>query len=157
MAGKHIEIRDNQKGVSYKNLFGEYLEDAKRVTIIDPYIRLPYQIRNLVEFISLIANKKQADEIIQVDLITNMDDEFKQEGEDRLQSLQDNLSTIGVSFNFKIDDTIHDRYILIDDNWKIVLGRGLDIWNKTNGYFDIAEANQLYRSCKAFSMTVVGV
>lgn len=157
LAGKHMEIRDNQKGVSYKNLFGEYLEDAKRVTIIDPYIRLPYQIRNLVELISLIANKKQADEIIQVDLITNMDDEFKQEGEDRLQSLQDNLSSIGVNFNFKIDDTIHDRYILIDDNWKIVLGRGLDIWNKTNGYFDIAEANQLYRSCKAFSMTVVGV
>lgn len=157
LAGKHVEIFDNQKGVSYKNLFGEYFEGVKEVTIIDPYIRLPYQIRNLVELINLIASHKQADETVTVELITGMDENFEQESKERLQSLQDNLAPIGIVFNFQFDDAIHDRYILIDDNWKIILGRGLDIWNKTNGFFDIAETNQLYRSCKAFSMTVVGM
>lgn len=155
LAGKHIEVFDNQKGVSYKNLFGEYFKGASKVTIIDPYIRLPYQIRNLVELINLIASHKQADEIVKVELITNSDENFIDESRERLKSLQDNLSPIGVDFNLQFDADIHDRYILIDNNWKIILGRGLDIWNKTNGMFDIAETNQLYRTCKGFSMTVM--
>ena len=155
LAGKHVEVYDNQKGISYKNLFGDYFEGVQSVTIIDPYIRLPYQIRNLVELINLIASHKQADEIVKVELITNSDENFIDESRERLKSLQDNLSPIGVDFNFQFDANIHDRYILIDNNWKIILGRGLDIWNKTNGMFDIAETNQLYRTCKGFSMTVM--
>ncbi len=155
LAGRHIEVFDNQKGVSYKNLFGEYFAGSKKVTIIDPYIRLPYQIRNLVELINLYVSHKQTDETVEVELITSSDENFAEENTERLQSLQNNLSPFGVDFNFQFDDSLHDRYILIDDKWKIILGRGLDIWNKTNGYFDIAETNQLYRSCKAFSMTVV--
>ena len=156
LAGKHVEIYDNQKGVSYKNLFGEYLVGVKEITIIDPYIRLPYQIRNLVELINLVASHKKADETIKVNLITDNDENFIEESKERLKELQDNLSTIGIDFYFQFDEMLHDRYILVDDQWKIILGRGLDIWNKTNGYFDIAETNQLYRSCKGFSMTVVG-
>lgn len=157
LAGKHIEIFDNQKGVSYKNLFGAYFEGAKQVTVIDPYIRLPYQMRNLVELIDLIASYKKADETVEVEVITSSDDNFIDESNERLLGLQDSLSPIGVNFNFKFDNNIHDRYILIDNNWKIILGRGLDIWNKTGGMLDIAETNQLYRSCKGFSMTVVEV
>ncbi|HTN69319.1 MAG TPA: MIT C-terminal domain-containing protein, partial [Dysgonamonadaceae bacterium] len=157
LAGKHVEIYDNQKGVSYKNLFGEYLVGVKEITIIDPYIRLPYQIRNLVELINLVASHKKADETIKVNLITDNDENFIEESKERLKELQDNLSTIGIDFYFQFDEMLHDRYILVDDQWKIILGRGLDIWNKTNGYFDIAETNQLYRSCKGFSMTVVSM
>ncbi|NLJ01552.1 MAG: BREX system Lon protease-like protein BrxL, partial [Bacteroidales bacterium] len=76
LAGKHVEVYDNQKGISYKNLFGDYFEGVQSVTIIDPYIRLPYQIRNLVELINLIASHKQADEIVKVELITNSDENF---------------------------------------------------------------------------------
>ncbi len=157
LAGKHIEVFDNQKGVSYKNLFGEYFKGASKVTIIDPYIRLPYQIRNLVELINLISSHKQADENVKIELITSSDENFIDESRERLTGLQDNLSPIGIDFNFQFDENIHDRYILIDNNWKIILGRGLDIWNKTNGMFDIAETNQLYRTCKGFSLTVMEV
>ncbi len=157
LAGKHLEVYDNQKGISYKNLFGEYFEGVQSVTIIDPYIRLPYQIRNLVELINLIASHKQADETVKIELITNSDESFMEESRERLRTLQDNLLPIGIDFNFQFDENIHDRSILIDNNWKIILGRGLDIWNKTNGMFDIAETNQLYRTCKGFSMTVMKV
>lgn len=155
LAGKHMEILDNQMGVSYKNLFGEYLAGAKNVTIIDPFIRLPYQFRNLMELISLIAGYKQPDEVIEIKLITREDENYP-EVKERLREVQDNVAPIGVDFYFEYDEMIHDRYILINDDWKITLGRGLDIWNKTNGYFDIAESNQLYRKAKSFSITVVG-
>jgi len=155
LTAKHVEIKDNQKGVSYKNLFGDYFYGAKKVKIIDPYIRLPHQIRNLVELINVIASHKTADEIIEIELITTNDENFIDQSKERFKELKDNLSPVGIEFDFQFDDFIHDRYIIIDDNWKITLGRGLDIWNKTNGYFDIAETNQLYRSCKGFSMSII--
>ena len=43
-------IRDNQSGISYDMLFGAYLNGAKEITVTDPYIRLPYQLRNFMEF-----------------------------------------------------------------------------------------------------------
>lgn len=155
LSGKHVEIRDNQMGVSFKNLFGDYFIGAREVTIIDPYIRLPHQFRNLIELIDVIARHKKVDEIIKVHLVTTNDENFLEESKQRFQELQTNLSPIGIDFDFEFDDFIHDRYILIDDNWKITMGRGLDIWNKTGGYFDIAEANPLYRTCKGFSMNII--
>ena len=60
---KEIIIRDNQKGISYKKLFGDYLKGATEITLIDPYIRHPHQFRNLLEFCSiLIQNKKKEEE-----------------------------------------------------------------------------------------------
>ena len=41
-------MRANQKGVTYKSLFGEYLKGATQIEIIDPYIRAPFQIDNLI-------------------------------------------------------------------------------------------------------------
>lgn len=152
--GKHKEIYDNQKGISYENLFGEYLTDAKTITIIDPFIRLSYQFRNLIELINLIATNKQLDETIKIKLITK-EDENNPDTKERLKDVEYNVSSIGINFFFEYDERIHDRYILINDEWKIILGRGLDIWNKTGGHFDIAETNQLYRSCKGFSMNIV--
>lgn len=156
LAAKYFEIKDNQKGVSYKNLFGPYLAEAKEITVIDPYVRLPYQIRNLVELINLIASYKKPEDIVKVELITTSDENFMDQTKERFRELQTNLSPIGIEFDFQFDEYIHDRYIVIDDNWKIGLGRGLDIWNKTNGYFDIAETNQLYRTCKEFFVNIVG-
>lgn len=155
LEGKHLEIKDNQKGVSFKNLFGDYFAGATEVKIIDPYIRLPHQVRNLVELINVIAGYKEPDEIIRVELSTYYQEGFLEETKDRFRDLQDNLKPIGIDFEFEFDEYIHDRYILIDDRWKIVLGRGLDIWNKTGGFYDIAETNPLYRTCKGFSLTVV--
>ena len=47
-------IRDNQTGVSYKNLFEHYFHGATEINIKDPYIRLPYQLRNLKELAKLV-------------------------------------------------------------------------------------------------------
>ena len=48
------EVRMNQKGVTYRTLFGDYLKTAHRINIVDPYIRAPFQIDNLLELIQTI-------------------------------------------------------------------------------------------------------
>lgn len=156
LSNKYIEIMDNQKGVSYKKLFGDYLKGAKEITLVDPYIRYPHQIRNMMELLSLIVSYKPLDEVVKFKLITTNDPEFLAESNERFQSIQANLSSVGVEFEFEFDNFIHDRFIFIDDVWRVSLGRGLDIWNKTGGYYDIAESNQLYRSCKSFTMSITG-
>ena len=39
-------------------LLGPYLRGASRITITDPYIRLFYQIRNLMEFLETVVKHK---------------------------------------------------------------------------------------------------
>jgi ATP-dependent Lon protease len=45
----------------------------------------------------------------------------------------------------------------MNNGWKIVLGRGLDIWQKTNGWYDISEYVQEKRQCKGTEVTFVKV
>ena len=48
----------------------------------------------------------------------------------QLQGIPNSLRKNNIDFNFKFDDTIHDKYITINNRWEIILGRGLDIWKK---------------------------
>ena len=45
LVAKTISIRKNQGGVTYKDLFGNYLRTVKEICITAPFIRQPYQIR----------------------------------------------------------------------------------------------------------------
>ena len=45
LVDKTISIRKNQGGVTYKDLFGNYLRTVKEICITAPFIRQPYQIR----------------------------------------------------------------------------------------------------------------
>ncbi len=56
---------------------------------------------------------------------------------------------MGIIFPCEFDDFIHDRSIEMNNGWKVILGRGLDIWQKTGGWYDINEYIQERRICKA--------
>jgi ATP-dependent Lon protease len=152
VGGQRI-IRDNQTGVSYKNLLGNYLLGATEINIIDPFVRLPYQLRNFMEFCQLVASMKSEDEEIKIHLITNNNEDYVENARDAFRDMSDSLEPLGIFFNFEFDDTIHDRSIELNNGWKIILGRGLDIWQKTSGWYDIAEYYQEKRLCKACEVT----
>ena len=158
LVSKHFEIYDNMTGISYKKMFGEYLKGARQIQIIDPYIRYYHQMKNLVELFSLIASYKDEEDKINIFLQTSNLPEYEAEAIEKFREMQESLETRGIIFDFEMKDhdKIHDRYILIDDNWKIVMGRGLDIWQKSGSSFDIADANQLFRKTKAFQVTILG-
>lgn len=55
-----------------------------------------------------------------------------------------------------LDETIHDRSIRADNGWKILLGRGLDIFQKGSGsQFDIGSRRQEFRQVVAFGITYI--
>ena len=70
--------------------------------------------------------------------------------------MQDGAATVGIKFNVEWDETIHDRSITTDTGWKILLGRGLDIFQKGSGsQFDIGARRQEFRQVVAFGVTYI--
>ena len=148
-------IRDNQTGVSYDLLFGAYLMGATDIKVIDPYVRLPYQLRNFMEFAKLIAQKKQPEVEVKLHLVTANNEEYIENAKEAFEQMSYSLESLGIIFTYEFDDYIHDRSIVMDNGWKVVLGRGLDIWQKTGGWYDINEYVQEQRLCKAHEITFV--
>lgn len=153
LMAKTISIRENQGGVTYKDLFGEYLRTAKEINVTDPFIRQPYQIDNLVDFIQMVKDVSMVQDTVKIHLSTqNDDDEKVAEVIDSFNDLADELSPMGIefTFDFKAD---HDRFIQTDTGWTIVLGRGLDIYEKFCR-FSLSRCNQRNRRCKAFNVSI---
>ena len=153
LASKFIEIRANQSNVSYKKLFGDYLETASHVVITDPYIRAPFQIENLVEFIQTVRECSNNSEELTIELHTQNDEEKVPEMIDTFDELKDELAAVGIEFSYFFDAD-HDRNIVLDNGWKITLSRGLDIFEKF-GRFSLGSVRQTNRRCRAFSATFV--
>lgn len=151
----HREIRDNQTNITYKNLFGDYLIGASEIIIKDPYIRLPYQLRNFMELCRLIDELKAPGEDVKIHLVTNNSEDYIENVKGAFAEIIDSLSVLGIELTYEFNELQHDRSIEVNNGWKIILGRGLDIWQKTNGRYDIAEYYQQKRICKEFEMTVI--
>ena len=156
---QHLTFEENQRGVTFDSLLGPYLKGAGKITITDPYIRLFFQARNLMEFLETIARQKADEDEIEVHLIT-VKDEFKEPQQlDYFKKMQESCSPIGIQFTWEFDETntIHARHIVTDHGWKILLDRGLDIFQhyEMNDAFAISNKLQRYRTCKAFEATFI--
>jgi ATP-dependent Lon protease len=150
-------LRDNQTGVTYANLFGAYLVGATTVTVVDPYVRLPYQLRNFMEFAKLVCEMKVEGEEVKLHLVTGNNEEYIEDSKNAFRNMAMSLEPAGVMLTFEFDESGHDRAIILDNGWKIVLGRGLDIWQKTGGWFDLAEYAQDKRLCKGCEVSYLEV
>ena len=155
----HREFQENQRGVSFDTLLVPYLRGGAQITITDPYIRQFHQARNLMELIEGIAAVKDAADEINVKLITSETNEGREKVRKQLELLvkiKQGAAIGGINFDVSFDDTIHDRSIVTDTGWKILLGRGLDIFQYVTGdTFDLATKLQEYRHVKAFGVTYI--
>ncbi len=146
-------VRDNQTGISYDNLFGAYLTGATTIKIVDPYIRLPYQLRNFMEFARLVSEEKEPGSEVKLHLVTANNEDYIENAKEAFEQMAYSLESVGVLFTYEFSENIHDRFIQLNNGWKIIPGRGLDIWQKTNGWYDISEYMQEKRLCKACEVT----
>lgn len=146
-------VRENQTQISYDRLFGKYLEEATDFTIQDPYIRLPHQFKNLLDLCVLIRKKNINADRLKIKLITWNDLNYMEASISTFDQIRDSLDDINIDFEVEFKESAHDRYISINNGWKIILGRGLDIWQKSVGY--LADAMQEVRKCREFSITIV--
>ena len=145
-----LSFRMGQTGVSYAKLFANYLRDAKEITIEDPFIRTSWQVKNLMEFITMLIDTRDVDDL-KINLITNEDDDKLPELIDKFDDIKDDLVGYGIIFDYKFS-VFHDRKIKTDTGWTIGLGRGLDIFEKYSPY-SVANSRQDLRKCKDFTVT----
>jgi ATP-dependent Lon protease len=147
-ATKLIEIKEGEQGYSFEILFSPFLKNSKKIQIVDPFIRLSYQIDNLMELCKLLYALK----ISNLHLITSSvpeDVEQRMKNEQKFEEIKIVLLKKGISFHYEFSESIHDRYIETDDGWKITLGRGLDIFQKPESWFDLDKDDFKKKKCRS--------
>ena len=147
-----VEIKDGERGISYKKLFAPYAQGASDIKLVDPYIQYDYQIYNLIKFCEAISPKEGN---VNLELITKVEDYQEYERRKTFDEIQQNLIKHRILFQYKFEEGIHDRYIEINTGWKIILGRGLDFFQRPEGKFTLDATDQSKRQCKATTITYV--
>lgn len=156
---QHLVFQENQRGVSFEKLFGPYLAGAKRIIVTDPYLRIFHQQRNLMELLETVSKSSRQEDEVAVHIVT-VEDEFNGDRQtENFQRMADACAGIGIQFTWAYDTsgTKHDRDITTDLGWKIVLSRGLDVFQRfdVNDAFSFANRVQQHRQCKEFNVTFV--
>jgi ATP-dependent Lon protease len=155
----HQVFAENRKGVNFDKLFGPYIDGARRIVVTDPYVRKPYQIRTMMEFVEMVIQRKAPEDQVAIHLVTGPHDGDVQRQRELLDSITEACGGSGVDFTWAFDmsGTAHARDIVTDGGWKIVLDRGLDIFQapqRSEG-FSLGDRLQDHRMLKGFYVTYV--
>jgi ATP-dependent Lon protease len=143
---QHFAIQYGDTGHTYETIFGCYLADAKTVTIEDPYIRAPHQIANFVRFCETVVTAGPT--VRRINLITGYDDKTDLAMvRDKLEELKQSLLEVDVLLDIQLSEKIHDREVRIDTGWIVKIGRGLDFYQKPDGWFSIGASDLALRKC----------
>jgi ATP-dependent Lon protease len=152
---KTIHIKEGETGHSYQNLFSPYLKGVRSIQITDPYVRLEYQIRNLIAFIGIIDTSNG---FVQLTLTTSAEDAYQErEIEKKLDEVKASVVKHGVNFIYDFSPTVHRRGIEMDNGWKIIIDRGLDIFQKPDSKYELSEVNQTKRICRETELVYLQV
>ncbi|MEB8388416.1 BREX system Lon protease-like protein BrxL [Rhodobacteraceae bacterium KMM 6894] len=155
----HFTYAENRKGVSFDKLFGPYTDGASRIMVTDPYVRYYYQIKNMMEFVEMIIRRKAPEDQVSIHLVTGANDGEIQKQRELLESITEACIGSGVDFTWAFDTsgTAHARDVVTDTGWKIVLDRGLDMFQPplSRSGFNLGERLQEHRMVKGFYLTYV--
>jgi len=142
---QHFTILYGDTGRSYESIIGPYLKGATEVIVEDPYIRLTHQVQNFVRFCETVVKLSA---IKRIRLVTGYDDETQlAETKTRLDELAQSLLEIDIVLDVKLNRTLHDREIRLDNGWIIKIGRGLDFYQKPAGWFELGANDLSLRKC----------
>ena len=112
-----------------------------------------------MELLQELVSTNDADAEISIHVVT-MADDFKPEKQTEfLEQIVNAVMPAGIQLTYCFDQTIHDRDITTDTGWKIILGRGLDIFQNYDGNntFSLQNSMQAYRACKSFGITYIRI
>lgn len=155
----HVVFQENQRGASFDRLFGPYLRGARTITVTDPYVRMVFQQQNLMELLETVSRFSEPGDEVDVHLITVADDVNELKQTQVFERIQEESAGVGIRFTWEYDagGTLHDRDITTDHGWKIVLSRGLDVFQRpgSTDRFSFAARMQEHRSCREFNVTYV--
>jgi ATP-dependent Lon protease len=144
-AEKHFTIFYGDTGHSYDSMLGDYLANAKEMVVEDPYVRLTHQVNN---FVRLCEAAVKRGTIKKISLVTSFEDEEQRRNvEGKLADLAQSLLEFDIVLDWKINSALHDREIRLDNGWIIKIGRGLDIYQKPQSWFELGASDLSLRKC----------
>lgn len=152
----HIVVPENTKGWSYRRLFAKHLNGARNITINDPYIRMFFQARNLMEFLQMVHDLVPEGDEVAVHLKTQSDMDSCVKQEENLNQIVESFTGSRVAFSWELDHNpnFHARNITTDSGWKITIDRGMDIFQKyESGPFSLEQAIQEARLTRGAEIT----
>jgi ATP-dependent Lon protease len=142
---RHYTIAYGDTGHSYDTIFGPYLPGAKAVVVEDPYIRMPHQIANFVRFCEAVV---KAVTVRSITLLTSYDQQTDMANlQEKLEELKQSLLEYDVALDVRLNDKMHDREVRLDNGWTVKIGRGLDFYQKPEGWFTIGATDLSLRRC----------
>lgn len=142
---RHFTIAYGDTGYTYDSILAPYLVGAKSVLIEDPYIRMPHQIANFVRFCETVVKSPTVREI---QLVSSYDDRTDMAMlNERLDELKQSLLEIDIVLKISLNEQLHDREIRTDNGWVVKIGRGLDFYQKPEGWFSIGANDFSLRPC----------
>ena len=118
---------------------------AKSMIVEDPYVRAPHQIAN---FVRLCETVLKASTVQTITLITSYDQQTDMaDVRDKLDELKQSLLEYDVALNVELNANLHDREVRLDNGWIIKIGRGLDFYQKPDGWFTVGATDLNLRRC----------
>ena len=142
---RHFTIMYGDTGHTYESIIGPYLKDARKVVVEDPYVRMPHQIQNFVRFCEAVHGLSN---VKTIRLVTNSGESDNwEEINDKLEELKQSLLEADVELEFEFNANLHDREIRIDNGWIVKIGRGLDIYQRPDGWFSLGAHDLALRKC----------
>ncbi|RJP82043.1 MAG: hypothetical protein C4522_04850 [Desulfobacteraceae bacterium] len=110
-----------------------------------------------MDFMETIVKTKQDEDEVTVHLITTEDGFKKSQQQEYFEKIKKSCSAAGIFFTYEFVDnsSIHARHLITDNGWKILLDRGLDIFQhyEMNDAFTFSNRLQQFRPCNAFEVT----
>jgi ATP-dependent Lon protease len=141
----HYSINYGDTGHTYDSIIGPYLQGAKEVVIEDPYIRTQHQIANFVRFCETVVKSPT---VRKIHLITSYDERTDMALlNEKIEELKQSLLEIDVLLTVELNEALHDREIQLDNGWTVKIGRGLDFYQKPDGWFAIGANDFSLRKC----------
>ncbi|WP_220429123.1 BREX system Lon protease-like protein BrxL [Sulfitobacter mediterraneus] len=142
---QHFSINYGDTGHTYDSIVGPYLQSAKEVVVEDPYIRAQHQIVNFVRFCETVVKNPT---VQKVRLITSYDGKTDMALlNEKMDELKQSLLEVDVVLTVELSEVLHDREIRIDNGWTVKIGRGLDFYQKPEGWFTIGANDFSLRRC----------
>ena len=91
----------------------------------------------------------------QIQLVTSYDDSSqKTEIAEKLSDLSESLRDADIELTLDFNPRLHDRSIKLDNGWVIKIGRGLDIYQKPQSWFELGANDVSLRRCLETSVDV---
>lgn len=154
--GQTLKFQNGETGASYERIFGPYLAGATSVVLEDPYLRTPHQMRNLVDFIATWARLIQPGDEVKLLVKTVQDDDpgYAQRQLGDLVQIKGSVEAAGIKMDVQLLEPaeLHDRWVRTDTGWDISLGRGLDMFEKSEKQLYLGQSVQEFRKVKSFNV-----